>query len=463
MAEPEGFRPTVAPGPDDPALPQWIERELSRAATSISERPFVQFVSRGTAPEKPREGMVAYGDGSGWNPGYGEGLYVWDGVRWNAILVSYNSLAAREKLTADRTYSVPGDFSTPQEAWDHIADNIDGSGFVATIQLADGTHAGINSDKGVLGFGYLGVKVRGNASDRTAVKISTTGVSSIQFFETGGPVSLGIYDVTFESITSGDHVFAASDLVYVGLFNVKFGACAGVNLRAYNNAEIDILSNFEIAASPSSGIFATVNAGAIIAYQGLTVTLTGTPNFANGFAYANGGQILIQQNTYSGAATGVRFQAVNQGMIDLGAGGTLTTLPGNVDGACDPTSTIIGAPGFDYGVAWRSYTATSSMSGGGGTFTTTAAYKAFDKKVSVRAKVVCTAGVPVGGLDVTLPLNVLGGTLGVGTLINTTANKSGTANAGYAAAGSMRCFFSDGTVPIANGDTVWISVEYEAA
>jgi len=37
---------------------------------------------RGAAPAKPRQGTVAFADGTGWNPGAGAGLYVYTGTAW---------------------------------------------------------------------------------------------------------------------------------------------------------------------------------------------------------------------------------------------------------------------------------------------------------------------------------------------------------------------------------------------
>jgi hypothetical protein len=37
------------------------------------------------APSKPRQGWVRYADGTNWNPGSSEGLYVYDGTSWNKL------------------------------------------------------------------------------------------------------------------------------------------------------------------------------------------------------------------------------------------------------------------------------------------------------------------------------------------------------------------------------------------
>lgn len=36
-------------------------------------------------PTKPRVGLVAYADGTDWNPGSGEGLYVYKSTGWAAL------------------------------------------------------------------------------------------------------------------------------------------------------------------------------------------------------------------------------------------------------------------------------------------------------------------------------------------------------------------------------------------
>lgn len=74
-------------------------------ATELSTRDLVQFLSRElqkigdsflpieqgrlnvlyVEPPKKRQGMVAYADGTQWNPGEGEGLYAFDGTTWRRL------------------------------------------------------------------------------------------------------------------------------------------------------------------------------------------------------------------------------------------------------------------------------------------------------------------------------------------------------------------------------------------
>ena len=60
-----------------------------------------------------------------------------------------------------------------------------------------------------------------------------------------------------------------------------------------------------------------------------SVTLTGTPAFSYAFANANLlGVMRVDGNTYTGAATGTRYAATNNGAVNTNGGGA-TYFPGN--------------------------------------------------------------------------------------------------------------------------------------
>lgn len=62
-----------------------ILAELQRISQAIETLGEGGFQVRHSAPVKPFRGQVAYADGTDWNPGSGEGLYVYDGTNWNAL------------------------------------------------------------------------------------------------------------------------------------------------------------------------------------------------------------------------------------------------------------------------------------------------------------------------------------------------------------------------------------------
>lgn len=73
--------------PADPArVPEYLAEELRRFADSVQGKQALAYVTKlNVEPLRPREGMVAYADGTNWNPGSGEGMYRHDGTQWVAI------------------------------------------------------------------------------------------------------------------------------------------------------------------------------------------------------------------------------------------------------------------------------------------------------------------------------------------------------------------------------------------
>lgn len=71
-------RPAAVP-PQLRMLSEWALAELSALANELEERTRnQQFAVRYTEPDRPRAGMVVYADGTSWDPGSGEGVYVYN-------------------------------------------------------------------------------------------------------------------------------------------------------------------------------------------------------------------------------------------------------------------------------------------------------------------------------------------------------------------------------------------------
>jgi len=62
---------------DAAALPRFLMDELTRLRDVISAIADGQLDTTSVAPTKPRKGMIRYADGTNWNPGSGEGLYLY--------------------------------------------------------------------------------------------------------------------------------------------------------------------------------------------------------------------------------------------------------------------------------------------------------------------------------------------------------------------------------------------------
>jgi len=77
--------PLLSRSSDDVA--QWTQNELQVIGRTLSSLPRVQVSVLNRAPASPRVGMVAYADGTNWNPGGGEGLYLWKSdAAWHKIV-----------------------------------------------------------------------------------------------------------------------------------------------------------------------------------------------------------------------------------------------------------------------------------------------------------------------------------------------------------------------------------------
>lgn len=80
------YVPRQPPGGDRvPPVADWAYRELQFVARLFSGQPWIQLIPQGAAPPVPRPGMVAYANGTTWNPGNGEGLYVYKSTGWKFL------------------------------------------------------------------------------------------------------------------------------------------------------------------------------------------------------------------------------------------------------------------------------------------------------------------------------------------------------------------------------------------
>lgn len=245
----------------------------------------------------------------------------------------------REVLTAARTYyvrtdgsdahdgltdTVGGAFLTPQKALDVIA-TLDLAGFDATISIGAGTFNDLAINKPIVG-GSLFITGAGATTIMSASALSAAilvnsaqaaliTISSLKFATAGGS-------------RAGVRVDAAAKVI-LGT-GIEFGACSNSHM---------------LVAAPGGFIHAqqayTISGGATshmnCQFQGFirndnkTVTLTGTPAFTTAFAYASNGGGMLTGNTWTGSATGKRFEAFTGGFINIQGLG-LENLPGSTAG-----------------------------------------------------------------------------------------------------------------------------------
>jgi hypothetical protein len=65
-------------------LVRWMKNELDKVSQAISSLEH-QYPPLAVEPERYTVGYVAYADGTNWNPGAGEGLYVYKSTGWTLL------------------------------------------------------------------------------------------------------------------------------------------------------------------------------------------------------------------------------------------------------------------------------------------------------------------------------------------------------------------------------------------
>lgn len=245
----------------------------------------------------------------------------------------------REVLTANRTYYVRTDgsdsndglantsggaFLTKQKAIDVVA-GLDISIYNVTIQVGNGTYTG-NVSVSAPWVGSGTVTLLGDASTPSNVVMSGSGVKIS--VSPSGRLSISGLDIS----TSGDSCLYASGQSRITISGAcRFGTVGTRHMWAEAGAKINITADYTIYGGGVYHYF-IITTGQI-ACIGRTVTSSGTPAFSGSFVLADRiGLIEAHASTYSGAATGKRYQADSNAVIFTNGGGA-SYFPGNSAGS----------------------------------------------------------------------------------------------------------------------------------
>lgn len=80
-----GKAPVIA-DKDAQEILKYITRELDRISAALEEtETFVHFTVLYVEPKKLSDGILAFADGTSWNPGGGRGLYIYDAGVWSLV------------------------------------------------------------------------------------------------------------------------------------------------------------------------------------------------------------------------------------------------------------------------------------------------------------------------------------------------------------------------------------------
>lgn len=260
--------------------------------------------------------------------------------------VSWGGDPYRPLIEANRTYWVRSDGNdnntglenTPQKAFLTLQKAINtaivfdfGSKTITIKFGVAGTYAGatINrplSQTGIPGGGGVNTgtfQIEGDVNDPGSYIIS----SALS-------ISGAIISIRGVDFTTNSHGLLADQQAIVSI-NGKciFGACSNSQIYALRNAQVFINSaaNYTIDGGAERHYLAE-QFGSIHSLGTNAVTVSGTPAFSTAFAGATRiGVINVGNVTYSGSATGTRYDVVTNSVIDTSGGGA-NFFPGDVAG-----------------------------------------------------------------------------------------------------------------------------------
>lgn len=267
--------------------------------------------------------------------GVGQGVrIVSNGTNY---LTARGGAGGRQVLAAARTYYVRTDgsdsntgfadtsggaFLTIQKAIDVTA-ALDVSIYNVTISVGAGTFTTALTLKDPVGAGLVTISGAG-----ATTIISTTSANAVTFTSS---YKYALASMKLVTTTTGYTLISAGPALLNLGSSIEFGATAFYHINANFGGVVVCNSNYTISGGGLIHWFAD-NRSAIIA-AGITITLSGTPAFSTRFAGCTNLALLrVNGNTFSGSATGTRYDVSANGVINT-AGGGANYLPGDAAGA----------------------------------------------------------------------------------------------------------------------------------
>jgi hypothetical protein len=245
----------------------------------------------------------------------------------------------RERLQAARTYYVRTDgndantglantaggaFLTLQKAI-NTYQALDCSIYDVTIQIADGTYAAGIVLTSRVGGGQL--NITGNTGTPANVVVST---SATCILIQGHPKGSQINIAGMKLVSSAGNGIQAVLGSFVVIGAMEYGACAAGSHIVVDSGALAVLTvAYKISGGATNHYL--VSQGSVMYSGGMTVTLSGTPAFSGVFAASYFSFSTIAGITWSGSATGKRYDASQNGIINT-SGQATTWLPGNISG-----------------------------------------------------------------------------------------------------------------------------------
>lgn len=223
-------------------------------------------------------------------------------------------------------------WATLQYAYNWIvANTVNLGGFTIRLNMANGTYtAPLNATVAPLSGP---VQILGNPLNPSSVLINVANANAI---EAQFGVTLDVEHVTLQAsgTTAGGSGLVAAQAGTITFDDVVFNACAVAHIFTSFGAQIRAGTKYQITGGAQQHILAT--SGSTVIQSPITsdvaITLTGTPAFSANFVESWGlGYVYAPRSIFTGAASGARYAAHNNGVIDTN-GKTATYFPGNAAG-----------------------------------------------------------------------------------------------------------------------------------
>lgn len=264
-----------------------------------------------------------------------------DGLTAATAASTYQTIANVPVLTSDTTFYVrtdgndsntgltndaAGAWLTIQHALNSVANYIIRPGVVATIQIGDGTYSASNTVRNIIGGGTIVV----NGNSGTPANVIIQGGAAAAFI-----VNFNGY--TFRNMelrsTSNHCMLVSAPCMVTISTGMIFGAAGASHFRIVNGGNVTLATDYTIAGNAVSH-FSMSRCAQVTVAGVITGTVSGTPAFTT-FCLADVlslFSISAGQLTYSGAATGVRYSATLNSVINT-AGGGANFFPGDNAGS----------------------------------------------------------------------------------------------------------------------------------
>lgn len=251
------------------------------------------------------------------------------------------SLGFREVLTANRTYYVRTDGSDSNDGLTNnsggafltfakaaaVAYALDWGIYQVTVQFGSGSFT-IN---GALFGPFLSSKVLALLGDTgTPSNVTLTATGNGCQLKSGAGISISGFTISPSgfcafNVLPGGYLSVGTAIVFANSPTFAHVYCVGGFAEMFSAFTVSASCNAVIRAD--AGGFIDGRAGAI------TITLTGTPAWTTGFAKTDTtGTILFSGKTFSGSATGPRYNATGNSVIFTNSGGA-SYFPGNSAGS----------------------------------------------------------------------------------------------------------------------------------